>query len=94
MGNLYQINFRPINLAQVATSGISNWGCLPFEEQYGPWKFLTMNPLTILLAQTVNSALTISLFGAVPLLSIGTLQTLRDGTIHHLRQMLAEQDSH
>lgn len=98
MGHLYQRNFTPINLAEVATSSISNWGCLPFEEYYSKWKFVTMTPLAnmirlpmpTLLAQTINDVLTISLIGAVPVLSASVLEKLRDSTMHHFRQMIAD----
>jgi hypothetical protein len=95
MGRLYQKSLESINLADAPTSRISNWGLLPFDEQYGKWKLMGMTPLSniirlpmpMTLAQTVNVVLTISFFGAVPFISSSTLERLRDGTMHNLQQM-------
>ena len=98
MGKIYEKSLKSVNVAEAPTCGISNWGCLPFEENYGKWKLLGMTvlgnlarlPMPILIAQTVNGVLTISLFGSVPFLSSSTLERLRDGTMHNLRQMIAD----
>lgn len=96
MGRVHEQNLNTINFAQAPTCGISNWGILPFQEQYGPWKLINMvplgnmirSPMPMLLVQTVNGTLTMSLFGAVPLLSSNVLENLRDLTMQYLRQMI------
>lgn len=97
MGKIYEKSLKAsVNLAEAPTCGISNWGRLPFEEIYGPWKLSEMTvvgnlarlPMPILTAHTANGVLTISLFGSVPFLSASTLERLRDGTMHNLRQMI------
>ena len=98
MGKFYEKSLKSIDLAETPTGGFSNWGCLPFEEQYGQWKLsalsvlsnLTRVPMPILIAHTVNGVLTIAFFGAVPFLSSSTLEKLRDGTMQNLRQMIAD----
>lgn len=96
MGKIYQRNLGPINLAEFPTCGISNWGVLPFYEQYGKWEFVKMTPLgnfirlamPMALVQTVNGVLTVSHFAANPLYPPSMLDKLRDGTMHNLHQMI------
>ena len=98
IGKMYEKNLESVNIADAPTSGISNWGVLPFVEQYGKWKLVAMTPLSnmirlpmpMALVQTVNGALTISFFAAVPLTLSSTLEKLRDGTMHNLEQMITD----
>jgi hypothetical protein len=98
MGKLYQKNLGPPNLAEMLTCGISNWGLLPFCERYGRWELVAMTPLgnmirvatPITLVQTVNGLLTIGHSGAAPIIAPSTLENLRDGTMHNLRQMIED----
>ncbi len=96
MGNVYQKNIGPINIAELPTCGISNWGLLPFHEQYGKWELAAMTPfgnmiraaMPIILIQTVNGVLTICCLGSVPLIPSSTLENLCNGTMQNLRQMI------
>jgi hypothetical protein len=98
MGKLYQKNMGSVNLAEFPTCGISNWGVLPFGERYGKWEFVAMTPISNMIrlavpmsiVQTVNGVLTIAHFGAAPIVTTSTLDNLRDGTMHNLRQMIED----
>jgi len=98
MGKIYQKNLGPVNLAEMPTSGISNWGVLPFRERYGRWELVAMTPsgsmtrlaIPMTVVQTVNGVLTIGHFGGAPVISLSTLENLRDGTIHNLHRMIED----
>jgi hypothetical protein len=96
MGKIYQKNLGPVNVVEMPTSGISNWGALPFRERYGRWELVTMTPsgtmtrlaMPMTLVQTVNGVLTIAHVAAAPVISTSMLENLRDGTIHNLHRMI------
>jgi hypothetical protein len=98
MGKLYQKNIGPPNLAALPTSGISNWGLLPFQEQYGSWELVAMTPfgnmiraaMPFTLMQTVNGVLTVGYLGSAPIIPPSTLENLLNGTMHNLRQMIED----
>ncbi|CAF1148322.1 unnamed protein product [Adineta ricciae] len=96
MGKLYQKNLGAVTLRRAPTCGISNWGLLPFHEQYGKWQLHEMipignmvrMPMPFFLVQTVNGKLTICCNGSVPVVPLNTLESLCNGTIDNLRQMI------
>ena len=96
IGKLYQKNLGPLNLRLAPTCGISNWGSLPFHEQYGKWELIDMIPLIniirapmpFVIIQTVNGKLTISSNGSVPIIPLNALENLYNGTMHNLYQMI------
>ncbi len=98
MGMIYQMNMGPPNLAVLPSGGISNWGLLPFREQYGEWKLVGMtpiinvirSPMPATLVQTVNGILTICYLGPDPVIPPSTLESLCNGTMHTLRQMIED----
>ena len=76
MGTIFQKTLGPPNFAELPTCGISSWGILPFREEYGPWKLVTMTPFVNMIRgvmpfttiQTVNGILTIMYVGTDPLI--------------------------
>lgn len=96
MDKLYKRNLAPPNLAQMPTCGLSNWGLLPFREQYGRWKLIGMTPggnligaaLPFAFIQTVNGILTIAYMGPDPVVPSSSLETLCKETMNKLRQMI------
>ncbi|CAF0775620.1 unnamed protein product [Adineta steineri] len=96
MGMFYQKNIGPINLENLPTCEISNWGVLPFREQYGKWKLEAMtpfsnmirSPIPFVLIYTVNGVLTIVYRGSSPIIPVSTLETLCNSTIHNLQKMM------
>ncbi|CAF0982264.1 unnamed protein product [Adineta ricciae] len=98
LGRLYQKNIHQPNYAEVPTCIISNWGRLPFQEQYGQWQLIDTTPflnliLTVMpyiFVQTVNGNLTIGIMGSVPTMSSNVLEDLCNGTIRNLFLMIEE----
>ncbi|UJR19412.1 hypothetical protein I4U23_022542 [Adineta vaga] len=98
LGRLYQKNIHQPNFAEVPTCIISNWGRLPFQEQYGQWKLVDTTPflnliLTVMpyiFVQTVNGSLTIGIMGSVPTMPSDVLEDLCNGTIRNLLLMIEE----
>ncbi|CAF1183654.1 unnamed protein product [Adineta steineri] len=98
MGKIYQKNIGPIDIAHLPTTVITNWGLLPFHEQYGKWKLTEMTPIgnliravmPVFMLQTVNGILTVACGGAVPLISETIIENLCNGTMHNLRQMIED----
>ena len=96
MDKLYKRNLAPPNLAQMPTCGLSNWGLLPFREQYGRWKLIGMTPggnligaaLPFAFVQTVNGVLTITYMGPDPVIPASSLEALCEETVSKLRQMI------
>jgi hypothetical protein len=96
MSKLYKRNLAPPNLTQLPTCGLSNWGQLPFREQYGRWKLSGMTPsgnltgaaLPFAFIQTVNGILTIVFMGPDPVIPLSSLEILCNGTVSKLREMI------
>lgn len=99
MNNLYQKSFDPPDVNQIPTCGISSWGVLPFQEQYGPWQLNGTLPLCnlisvaipMVLLQTVNGVLTVACMGADPVFSPRHIENLCNETMRKLRQMIEDE---
>jgi hypothetical protein len=98
MGKIFEKTLGPPNFAELPTCGISSWGILPFQEQYGQWKLTAMTPfvnmiqgvMPFMTIQTVNGILTIMFVGNDPTVPLSILESLRDGTTHKLHQMIKD----
>ena len=98
IGMISQRSLGPPNFAELPSFGISSWGVLPFREQYGQWKLITMVPsfniiravIPFITIQTVNGMLTIMCTGSEPIIPLNVLERLRDETIHKLHQMIED----
>ena len=96
MGKVYDKTLGASDVSDLPTCGISSWGVLPFHEQYGKWKLAAMTPFANMirgpwpfaLLQTVNGVLTITITGADPVVPRTVTESLRDGTLHNLKQMI------
>ncbi|UJR23820.1 hypothetical protein I4U23_026796 [Adineta vaga] len=96
MGKLYQKTLAEINLKELPTSGVSSWGVLPFNEQYGQWKLMGMTPfvnmnrgaMPFTTIQTVNGILSVMYVGTDPVIPMNILESLRDYTTKRLDQMI------
>lgn len=96
MGKVYDKILGATDVSELPTCGISSWGVLPFLEQYGKWKFTAMTPFANMirgpwpfaLLQTVNGVLTITITGADPVIPRTITESLRDGTLLNLKQMI------
>ena len=95
-GKLYEREEGPFNTKTNPTSGITSWGRLTFQEQYGRWKLVGMLPLgnmvhsftPIAFVYTVNGVLSIASSAPAPLFSSEVLEQLQNNTMKHLRQMI------
>lgn len=96
MGSFYQRNMSSLDLTELPTCEISNWGILLFHERYGQWEFVTMTPFCnmiraptpFILIQTVREILTIGYLGSTPIICSSTSEKLCNGTIQNLRRMI------
>ncbi|CAF1192295.1 unnamed protein product [Adineta steineri] len=96
MGKIFQKTLGPPNFDEHPTCGVSSWGILPFREQYGRWQLEAMTPfvnmnrtvMPFTTIQTVNGILTFMFVGTDPIIPISILETLRDGTMQKLHQMI------
>ncbi len=96
MGKLFEKTLGPPNATELPTCGISSWGILPFQEQYGQWKLTAMTPFVNMIRgmmpfttiQTVNGMLTIMFVGTDPTIPLNILESLRDSTTQILHQMI------
>ena len=98
MSLMYRKSLEPPDLTKIPTFGISSWGVLPFQEQYGQWQLNGTLPLCnlisvaipMVLLQTVNGVLTVACMGADPVIPSRNLEHLCHGTMQKLRQMIED----
>ena len=96
MAKLYEKSLTSQDVSQLPSAGVSSWGLLPFQEQYGQWKLEGMSPIVNTIRsifpfttiQTVNGVLTIMFIGNDPLIPITILDKLRDDTLQKLHEMI------
>jgi hypothetical protein len=96
MGKIFEKTLGPPNFAELPTCGISSWDVLPFREQYGRWELVAMAPFVNMIRgvmpftviQTVNGILTILYVGNDPIIPLSLVESLRDGTMQKLHQMI------
>lgn len=98
VGWLFEKALDSPKLSLMPTCGVSSWGILPFREQYGQWKLVTMLPfvnsirglMPYTAIQTVNGMLTIMYAVPDPFISQSVLKSLCDNTMNKLNQMMED----
>ena len=96
MGKIFGRTISTPDSPELPTCGISSWGVLPFQEQYGKWKLTEMTPFVNMvqvpvpftMLQSVNGVLTFTVAGAEPVVPRATVTSLCDGTMQILKQMI------
>ncbi|CAF4975010.1 unnamed protein product [Rotaria sp. Silwood1] len=96
IGRMFSKSLNSPKAADFPTCGISSWGILPFDEQYGQWKFEGMTPIInmvqgfmpFITIQTVNGILSIMFSGPHPVIPFNVLEQLRQSTIDKLLSLL------
>ncbi|CAF3808615.1 unnamed protein product [Rotaria sp. Silwood1] len=96
IGRMFSKSLNSPKAADFPTCGISSWGILTFDEQYGQWKFEGMTPIInmvqgfmpFITIQTVNGILSIMFSGPHPVIPFNVLEQLRQSTIDKLLSLL------